>query len=88
MYLGTFDLNRVERKTAELLGINSPVQERAQNREKTLVETTLVVFKGEPANYGICKITLTSAWFIMPWRGSTELVLSWGTRRTSDTLLK
>ena len=30
-----YDVTRVERKTAEFLGINSSVQKRAQNREKT-----------------------------------------------------
>ena len=30
-----YDVTRVERKTAELLGIISSVQKRAQNREKT-----------------------------------------------------
>ena len=35
-----YDVIRVEKETAELVVINSNVQKRAQNREKTLVETT------------------------------------------------
>ena len=34
-FLTNYDVTRVERKAAELLGINSFVQKRAQNREKT-----------------------------------------------------
>ena len=34
-FLTNYDVTRVERKTAEPLGINSSVQKRAQNREKT-----------------------------------------------------
>ena len=38
-----YDVTRVERKTAELLVTNSSVEKRPQNREKPLVETTIIL---------------------------------------------
>ena len=35
VFVTNYDVTRAERKTAELLGINSSVEKRAQNREKT-----------------------------------------------------
>ena len=51
-----YDVTRVERKTAEFLGINSFVQKRAQNREKTTSGDYLKVFlrEGERAACSVC----------------------------------
>ena len=44
-FLTNYHVTRVDRKIAEFLGINSSVQKRAQNRKKTLVETTKLALK-------------------------------------------
>ena len=40
VFLTNYDVIRVERRTAEFIVINSTVQKRAQNRKKSVVETT------------------------------------------------